>query len=113
MPARLPGLALDLPLLLDLERATAILAAVGSVLIFAVFTSRGYLPTLLGNMLGYQPDRQYEFEREVETVDRRNEPRIDKLDDLMGKNNEVLTELGEELLDLRTRIVELETDEES
>jgi hypothetical protein len=52
MPARLPGLALDLPLLLDLERATAILAAVGSVLIFAVFTSRGYLPTLLGNMLG-------------------------------------------------------------
>jgi hypothetical protein len=31
----------------------------------------------------------------------------------MGKNNEVLTELVEELLDLRTRIVELETDEES
>jgi hypothetical protein len=42
-PAKLPGVALGLPLLLDLERAAAVLTVTAGVLIFALLTSRGQL----------------------------------------------------------------------
>src|ERR1700690_2940175 len=52
-PAKLPGGALGFPVLLHLERAGAVLAAVSVVSTFAHMTSLGHLPSQFGNMIGY------------------------------------------------------------
>ncbi|HTA13017.1 MAG TPA: hypothetical protein VK765_06305 [Solirubrobacteraceae bacterium] len=114
MPARLPGVALGLPLLLDLERAAAILAAFAAVLIFTVFTSRGYLPTLMGNILGYDVDRQQKLEREVAQLDKRSEPRVERLEMAIHGYDGLLAEMGREMLELRRRVAVLDdADQES
>jgi hypothetical protein len=46
-PRRLPGVALDSPLLLDLERAAVIGAIAAGVLIFAIRGWHGYFPSKL------------------------------------------------------------------
>lgn len=46
-PRRLPGVALDSPFLLDLERAAVVAAIVVGVLIFAIRGWRGYFPSKL------------------------------------------------------------------
>lgn len=104
MPTRLPGVALGLPFLLDLERAAAILGAVAAVFIFALFTSRGYLPTLMGNVLGYEVDRQHQLEQDVETLDKRSEMRVETLEDSVHDSDNVLAEMAREMLELRTRL---------
>jgi len=64
VPARLPGVALGFPVLLDLERAGAVFAVVAVVSIFAYMTSLGHLPSQFGNVIGYPiTDRQHELER--------------------------------------------------
>jgi len=75
-PAKLPGVALGLPLLLDLERAAAVLAAIASVLIFALLTSRGHLPTQFGNLAYPAVGRQQESTRHVVELDQRLERRL-------------------------------------
>ncbi|HYB23628.1 MAG TPA: hypothetical protein VED41_07515 [Solirubrobacteraceae bacterium] len=104
MPSRLPGIALGLPLLLDLERAAATLAALAAVSIFAWFTSRGYLPTVMGNILGYEVDRQHKLEQEVAQLDRRSELRIDRLEDSAHEYDNLLSKMGQEMLELRRRM---------
>lgn len=46
-PDQLPGIALDSPFLLDLERAAVVGAVVASVLIFSIRGWRGYFPSKL------------------------------------------------------------------
>jgi hypothetical protein len=53
VPAKLPGVALGFPVLLDLERAGAVLAVAAVVSIFAYMTSLGHLPSQVGNVIGY------------------------------------------------------------
>jgi hypothetical protein len=55
VPAKLPGVALGFPVLLDLERAGAVLAMAAVVSIFAYMTSLGHLPSQVGNVIGYPP----------------------------------------------------------
>jgi hypothetical protein len=49
-PPRLPGIALGWPLLLHVERATALLAAVAAFALVAWRTARGELPVRLGQL---------------------------------------------------------------
>ena len=68
-PHALPGVALGLPMLLQIERAAAVIGVLAAVATVAYLTSLGYLPTQLGN-IGY-PDlggRQHELEQRVASL---------------------------------------------
>jgi hypothetical protein len=107
-PAELPGVALGLPLLLDLERAAAVLAAFALVSIFAILTSRGHLPTRFGNV-GY-PDigRQHELEQRVAELNRRLNRRFGSLETRMRESDASLPVIVKalETIDSRLRLLE-------
>jgi hypothetical protein len=107
-PAKLPGVALGLPLLLDLERAAAVLAAIASVLIFALLTSRGHLPTQFGNLAYPAVGRQQESTRHVVELDQRLERRLVPLEDGGRANDETLGLVARELKELTGRLDTLE-----
>lgn len=78
VPKKLPGIALGSAALLDIERAAAGLAILAAISIFAFQTSRGELPTQLGNFAGY-PDPAARQSREDE-VNRRVVERLENLE---------------------------------
>ena len=102
-PAKLPGVALGLPLLLDLERAAAVLAVTAGVLIFALLTSRGHLPTQFGNVAYPAVGRQEELTRRVAELDQRLERRPVPLEEGSRTNNEALPLITSELTELSAR----------
>lgn len=107
-PAKLPGVALGLPLLLDLERAAAVLTVTAGVLIFALLTSRGHLPTQFGNVAYPAVGRQQESTRHVVELGRRLERRLVPLEDRGRSNHEALALVARELKELTSRLSTLE-----
>jgi hypothetical protein len=107
-PAKLPGVALGLPLLLDLERAAAVLAVTAGVLIFALLTSRGHLPTQFGNVSYPAVGRQQELTRHLAELDQRLERRLVPLEDRGRSNRETLGLVAHELKQLASRLDTLE-----
>jgi hypothetical protein len=108
MPAKLPGVALGLPLLLDLERAAAVLVVTAGVLIFALLTSRGHLPTQFGNVAYPAVGRQQESTRHVIELDQRLERRLAPLEDGGRATDEALGLVARELKELTGRLDTLE-----
>jgi hypothetical protein len=108
VPANLPGVALGFPVLLDLERAGAVLAMTAVVSIFAYMTSLGHLPSQVGNVIGYPTaDRQHELERLTAELDRRIERRLVPLEDGKRVSDEVLPVIIEQLTALDRRVNEI------
>ncbi len=107
-PAKLPGVALGLPLLLDLERAASVLAVTAGVLIFALLTSRGHLPTQFGNVAYPAMGRQQESTRHIIELDQRLERRLVPLEDGVRANDEALRLVARELKELTGRLDALE-----
>jgi hypothetical protein len=108
-PAKLPGVALGLPLLLDLERAAAVLAVTAGVLIFALLTSRGHLPTQFGNVAYPAVGRQEELTRRVAELDQRLERRLVPLEEGSRTNDEALPLITSELTELSRRLNAVES----
>jgi len=114
-PARLPGVALGFPLLLHLERAAAVVGAIGAVLVVAILTRHGYLPSQLGN-IGYPAvGRQHELERRVAELQQRLGSRLVPLENGMQTTDKALllvddklTELDDQLGKLARRVHNLE-----
>jgi hypothetical protein len=105
VPFKLPGVALGFPLLLDLERAGAVLAVVAVVSIFAFMTSLGHLPSQVGSVIGYPvADRQHELERVTAELDRRIERRLVPLEEGKRVSDEVLPVITEQLIAIDRRI---------
>lgn len=112
VPARLPGVALGLPVLLDLERAGAVLAVAAVVSIFAYMTSLGHLPSQVGNVIGYPAaDRQHELERLTAALDRRIERRLVPLEEGKRVSDEALPVITERLAALDRRVNEIRPSE--
>jgi len=112
VPAKLPGVALGFPLLLDLERVVAVLAVAAVVSIFAYMTSLGHLPSQVGNVIGYPAaDRQHELERLTAELDRRIERRLIPLEDGKRVSDEVLPVITEQLTALYRRLNEIKPPE--
>lgn len=104
MPTKLPGVALGLPALLDMERGAALLAVFSVVWIFAFLTSRGDLPTSFGN-LAYPPRaREHELELRVAELSKILEDRLTPLEEGKEMADEALPILTREVLDLRDRL---------
>ncbi len=109
-PAKLPGVALGFPILLHLQRAGAVLAAVSVVAIFAYMTSLGHLPSQVGNFIGYPvADRQHELERLTSDLDRRIERRLVPLEEGKRASDEVLVVITEQLAVLDRRVDAVKT----
>lgn len=113
-PTKLPGVALGLPALLDMERGTALLAAIAAVWIFAFLTSRGDLPTGLGN-LTYPPrvSREHELELRVAELGEVLDKRLTLVEQGKATADEALPILTRELLDLRERLHAIERQREA
>jgi hypothetical protein len=108
VPARPPGVALGFPVLLDLERAGAVLAVAAVVSIFAYMTSLGHLPSQVGNVIGYPAaDRQHELERLTAALDRRIERRLVPLEEGKRVSDEALPVITERLAALDRRVNEI------
>ncbi|MGA9875393.1 MAG: hypothetical protein WBQ21_06250 [Solirubrobacteraceae bacterium] len=108
VPAKLPGVALGFPVLLDLERAGAVLAVAAVVSIFAYMTSLGHLPSQVGNVIGYPAaDRQHELERWTEELDQRIEQRLAPLEEGQRVSDEMLPIITEQLSVLNCRVREI------
>lgn len=108
VPAKLLGVALGFPVLLDLERAGAVLAMAAVVSIFAYMTSLGHLPSQVGNVIGYSAsDRQHELERLTADLDRRIEGRLVPLEEGMRVSDEMLPVITEQLTALDRRVNEI------
>jgi hypothetical protein len=107
-PSKLPGVALGLPLVLDLERAAAILAAFAAVLIFAYLTSRGFLPTAFGQVAYPDASRQHDIERGLLELDSRIRHRLEPLEEGKQTAAAALPLIQRELegLDARLKAVE-------
>jgi hypothetical protein len=108
MPAKLPGVALGLPLLLDLERAAAVLVVTAGVLIFALLTSRGHLPTQFGNVSYPAVGRQQDLTRHFAELDQHLERRLVSLEDGGRATDEALGLVARELKELTGRLDTLE-----
>jgi hypothetical protein len=109
-PAKLPGVALGFPVLLHLERAGAVLAAVSVVSTFAHMTSLGHLPSQLGNMIGYPvADRQHELEGLIAELGRRTECRLVPLEEGKRADDEALPVIAGQLTALVRRVDAVET----
>jgi hypothetical protein len=107
VPVKLPGVALGFPVLLDLERAGAVLAVAAVVSIFAYMTSLGHLPSQVGNVIGYPTaDRQHELESLTEDLDRRLEHRLVSLESDRRVSDETLSAIAERLAKLEGRVNE-------
>jgi hypothetical protein len=107
-PAKLPGVALGLPLLLDLERAAAVLAMTAAVLMFALLTSRGHLPTQFGNVSYPAVGRQQDLTRHFAELDQRLERRLVSLEDRGRSNRDALGLVARELKQFASRLDTLE-----
>jgi hypothetical protein len=107
-PAKLPGVALGLPLLLDLERAAAVLVVTAGVLIFALLTSRGHLPTQFGNVAYPAVGRQQDLTRHFAELDQRLERRLVSLEDRGRSNRDALGLVARELKQFASRLDTLE-----
>lgn len=110
VPARLPGVALGFPVLLDFERAGAVLAVLAVVSIFAFMTSLGHLPSQVGNVIGYPvADRQHELEQLTVELDGRIERRLAPVEEGKRMSDEVLPVIIEQLtaLDRRLNAIEI------
>jgi len=108
VPAKMPGVALGFPVLLDLERAGAVLAVAAVVSIFAYMTSLGHLPSQVGNVIGYPAaDRQHELERLTAALDRRIERRLVPLEEGKRVTDEALPLITERLAALDRRVNEI------
>lgn len=108
VPAQLPGVALGLPVLLDIERAGAVLAVAAVVSIFAYMTSLGHLPSQVGNVIGYPAaDRQLELVRWTEELDQRIEHRLVPLEEGKQVSDKVLPVIAERLAALDRRVNEI------
>ncbi|HLM87193.1 MAG TPA: hypothetical protein VK272_13500 [Solirubrobacteraceae bacterium] len=107
-PARLPGVALGLPLLLHLERAAALLAVLAGVTVFAYMTSLGHLPSQLGN-IGYSTvDRQRELDRQVIELRKEIETRFAPLEQGSQASDQAVLLIQSDLADLDHRLADLE-----
>jgi hypothetical protein len=104
MPAKLPGIALGLPFLLDLERAAAIVAAVAAVLIFAALTARGKLPTTVGSVGYPETVRAEENRLATELLAQNLPPRVVTLERAEEENAKALKLVQQELQALRSRL---------
>ena len=103
-PARLPGVALGFPLLLHLERAAAVVGAIGAVLVVAILTRHGYLPSQLGN-IGYPAiGRQHELERRVAELQQQLDERLVPLEEGMQTTDEALPPVQVKLTQLDGQI---------
>lgn len=99
-------------MLLDLERAGAVLAVAAVVSIFAYMTSLGHLPSQVGNVIGYPAaDRQHELERLTAALDRRIERRLVPLEEGKRVSDEALPVITERLAALDRRINEIRPSE--
>jgi hypothetical protein len=108
-PAKLPGVALGFPLLLHLERAAALLAALAGVAVFAYMTSLGHLPSQLGN-IGYATvDRQHALDRQVTELRQEIGTRLGLLERSRQASNQALLLIRSDLADLDRRLATLET----
>ncbi|HEV2997636.1 MAG TPA: hypothetical protein VGX16_00900 [Solirubrobacteraceae bacterium] len=107
-PEKLPGVALGLPLLLDLERSAAVLATIALVLIFAFLTSRGHLPTQFGNFAYPSIERQHDLEERVAALDRRLKQRLIPLEDGKRTSDEVLPLILKDLSEMSDRLEAVE-----
>lgn len=111
-PSKLPGVALGLPLLLNLERAAAIIAALAAILIFAYLTSRGFLPTGFGNVSYPDASRQHEIERRVAELDGRIRQRLEPLEEGKQTADAALPLIQRELERLDARLEAVESEHE-
>jgi hypothetical protein len=94
--------------LLDFERAGAVLAVAAVVSIFAYMTSLGHLPSHVGNLIGYPAaDRQHELEQLTAQFDRRIEHRLASLEAGKRVSDEVLYVIAERLTALDRRVNEM------
>lgn len=108
VPDKLPGVALGFPMLLDLERAGAVLAMAAVVSIFAYMTSLGHLPSQVGNVIGYPAaDRQHELERWTEELDQQIEQRLAPLEEGQRVSDEMLPIITEQLSALNRLVLEI------
>jgi hypothetical protein len=111
-PAKLPGVAPGFPLLLDLERAAALLAVLAGVAVFAYMTSLGHMPSQLGN-IGYSTvDRQRELDRQVTELRREIGTRLEPLEQDSQASDQALLLIRSDLADLDHRLVAPETQPE-
>lgn len=111
-PSKLPGVALGLPLLLNLEQAASVLATSAAVLIFAYLTSRGFLPTGFGNVSYPDASRQHEIERRVTELDSRIRTRVNSLEEGGQRADTALALIRRELERLEERLTAVESDHE-
>jgi len=100
--------ALGFPLLLHLERAAAVVGVLGGVAVVAYLTSRGYLPSQLGN-IGYPVvGRQHELERRVAELGQGIEGRLGPLEEGRQASDEALALISSDLQQLDGRLEALE-----
>lgn len=114
-PKKLPGVALGFPLLLHLERAGAVLAAIGAVLVVARLAWLGELPNQLGN-IGYASfERRHEFEQSAAELRQHVEVRFDRFEQDreadVQSTEEALRLTRSELAELDRRLSTVETQE--
>ncbi|MFI4991624.1 MAG: hypothetical protein ACHQHO_12030 [Solirubrobacterales bacterium] len=107
-PRQLPGVALGLPALLDLERAASVLAAVAAVLIFALLTSRGELPTQIGSVAYPDRARQQELARQVAELEQQLRRRLVPLEEGKESSDEALPLIANTLKQLNERLDAIE-----
>lgn len=108
-PSKLPGVALGLPLLLNLERAAGVLATIAAVLIFAYLTSRGLLPTAFGNVSYPDGARQHQIEEHIAELDDRVQRRLEPLEQGTKTANAALPLIEQKLKQLDARLRDVET----
>ena len=97
-------------MLLHLERAGAVLAAVSGVAIFAYMTSLGHLPSQVGNVIGYSiADRQDDLQRVAAELEQEIERRLVPLEEGSRASDELLPVMMERLTALDRRIDAVET----
>jgi hypothetical protein len=112
-PSKLPGVALGLPLLLNLEQAASVLATFAAVLIFSYLTSRGFLPTGFGNVSYPDLNRQHESERRTAELDSGIRTRVSSLEEGGQRADTALALIQRELERLEERLTAVESDHEN